>query len=130
MWHSAYIYQEEQCSMQILKIQLYTEKSSGDTTAFDQTHKRNRPQKGTNDVRKTDKGIFQRTGKKPQRKIWQKISHRLHLQLSEKLNAALQQSTVCSKQESSSNMHGGHIGKTQVGTFMTYFVHFILMISF
>lgn len=54
--------------MQKLKIQLYAEKSSGDTTVFDQTHKGNKPQKGTNDVRKTDKSIFQRTGEKPQRK--------------------------------------------------------------
>lgn len=100
--------------MQKLKIQLHTEKSSGDTTAFDQIHKGNRPQKGTNDVRKSDKGMFQRTGKKPQRKSWQKISHRLHLQLSEKPNAALEQSTICNKQakESSTSMHGGHTEKT------------------
>lgn len=63
-------------------------------------------------MRKTDKGIFQRTGKKSQSKSWQKIPHRLHLQLSEKPKAALWQSTICNKQakESSTNMHGGHIG--------------------
>lgn len=100
--------------MQKLKIQLHTEESSGDTTAYDQIHKGNRPQKGTNDVRKSGKGKFQRTGKKPQRKSWQKISHRLHLQLSAKPNAALEQSTICNKQakESSTSMHGGHTEKT------------------
>lgn len=65
-------------------------------------------------MRKTDKHVFQRIGKKSQSKSWQKTPHRLHLQLSEKPNAALQQSTICNKQakESSTNMHGGHIGKT------------------
>lgn len=36
--------------MQKLKTQLHTEKSSGDTTAFDQTHKGNRPQNGTSEL--------------------------------------------------------------------------------
>lgn len=36
--------------MQKLKIQLHTEKSSGDTTAFDQTHEGNRSQKGTSEM--------------------------------------------------------------------------------
>lgn len=50
----------------------------------------NRLRKGTNDVRKTDMGLFQRTGKKPQRESWQKVSRRVYLQFSEKPNAALQ----------------------------------------
>lgn len=59
-------------------------------------------------------GLFQRTGKKPQRESWQKISERLFLQFGEQHNTALQQNTICKKQaeEPTTNIHSAHAQQT------------------
>lgn len=48
----------------------YWKKFRRHNSIWSKTRKGNRPQKDTNDVRKTDKGIFQRIVKKSQKKSW------------------------------------------------------------